>query len=159
MNWELGVVLRPDAAGSDRADRKLQIEWPYQPQTLRPYRSGEVPALRGQLRDIRSTYWKHIAEVRRQAVANAAFAAAQKKNASAPQEMYRGVETADGPASKAQRKRGSIEGYVNNNPQAAAERVTGAQSDETEMAMVKAWVRNPHPILTQSSPNPHLLLT
>ena len=140
MNWELGIILRPDASGSDHPDRKLQIEWPYQPQTLRPYRSGESAALRSKLRDIRSEYWKHIAEEFRQVAAQKAFAAAQKQNASAEEVRYRGVETAEGPSSKAERKRGSSDGWITGDTRAATERSTGAHDNESELSMVKAWV-------------------
>ena len=50
-NWELGVVLRPSNV---EGQPPLQIDWPYRPETLRPYGAGERPALRSALREIRS---------------------------------------------------------------------------------------------------------
>ena len=69
-NWELGVVLRPDP------ERPLQMDWPYRPETLRPYAAGEKIALRSALREIRSTYWKQIAKERRAVEAQEAAATA-----------------------------------------------------------------------------------
>ena len=44
---------------------------------------------------------------------------------------------------------GLIAGYIRNDPTAALSRVTGAHSDETELAMVREWCAQPLFCFTQ----------
>jgi hypothetical protein len=118
-NWELGVVLRPDP------ERPLQMDWPYRPETLRPYAAGEKIALRSALREIRSTYWKQIAKERRAVEAQEAAATAA---ATAAAEVIAPRADPSG-------------GYIENDPTAAVERTAAAHSAETELRLVREWVR------------------